>query len=407
MIPIPLQEEISRQGLEALVTNKVSESRTLDYKQEIKLSSDEDKRELARDVSSFANAAGGDLIFGAVEARDAEGKKLGYPEMIVGVSVNFDDAKLKLENIIRDTIDPRVQGIVIRKVDGFDKGSAIIVRIPKSWTAPHMVRFSNQTHFYSRNNSGKQPLDVREIRAGFLAGTEMSARVRQFRDARVGSIISGETPVRLSPGPKLILHAIPLLKRDEDVFDLKQLADGPERLAALGCSRSYATWRFNLDGLVAFFGFAKDGPKEAYTQAFRDGALEGVGRVHVTDSQSGTRSLYPLAIEKDIKIALSEYSKQQRRANVNFPVSVHVTVIGVKGMLVHRERMEWMSQWEEDYKIDREVLLLPNVLLETDDADYPTLLRPIFDALWQAGGHERSFGYDQAGNWDEGAHPEY
>jgi hypothetical protein len=52
---------------------------------DLSLSPDEDKRELARDVSSFANAAGGDRVFGIEEAKDSGGKNLGYPAKLVGV----------------------------------------------------------------------------------------------------------------------------------------------------------------------------------------------------------------------------------------------------------------------------------------------------------------------------------
>jgi predicted HTH transcriptional regulator len=124
MIPKPL-DQIDQAALERLVTDQVHEGRTIEYKRAISLSNDEHRRELARDVSSFANAAGGDFIFGVEEAKDENGKNVGYPEKVVGVECpNFDGTKLRIESVIRENIDPRVQGIGFHKVDGFERGSA-------------------------------------------------------------------------------------------------------------------------------------------------------------------------------------------------------------------------------------------------------------------------------------------
>jgi hypothetical protein len=52
-----------------------------------------------------------------------------------------------------------------------------------------------------------------------------------------------------------------------------------------------------------------------------------------------------------------------------------------------------------DSTIDRDMLLLPDVLIETYTPDMPTLLRPLFDAVWNAAGWERSINYDEKGKW--------
>src|SRR5262245_5758603 len=95
-------DQITREDLEALVTEKRPEGRALDYKRDLELSTDAHKRELARDVSSFANASGGDLIFGIEEEKDANGKNLGIPKAVVGVDCpNFDLTKQRIESIVR------------------------------------------------------------------------------------------------------------------------------------------------------------------------------------------------------------------------------------------------------------------------------------------------------------------
>ena len=108
MIQLPLNQ-ITKEAIEELVDNKVQEGRTLEYKQELPGNSDGDKKEFLADVSSFANAAGGDILYGVTEERDAEGKPTGYPEVAEGLPVsNIDAERLRLESIIRNGIDPRI-----------------------------------------------------------------------------------------------------------------------------------------------------------------------------------------------------------------------------------------------------------------------------------------------------------
>ncbi|MCK5240903.1 ATP-binding protein [bacterium] len=47
-----------------MISNQIQESRTIEYKESLPGNSDQDKREFLADISSFANAAGGDLLYG-------------------------------------------------------------------------------------------------------------------------------------------------------------------------------------------------------------------------------------------------------------------------------------------------------------------------------------------------------
>ena len=50
------------------------------------------------------------------------------------------------------------------------------------------------------------------------------------------------------------------------------------------------------------------------------------------------------------------------------------------------------------------MLILPDVLIEDYDCDVPAALRPVFDALWNAAGYERSLNYDENGCWNPPPH---
>ena len=215
-------DAIDKGDIEALVTNAVPEGRTIEYKEQLPRGSDEDSREFLADVSSFANAGGGDLIYGVRDKRDHDGKPTGTPEVIGLAEINLDEQKTRLENLLRDCIDPRIPGVRIKHFDGFMSGPVIVLRVLKSWASPHMVKFKHSSRFFSRNSGGKYKLDVREIRAAFLASESLSDKISAFRSDRVGKILTGETPKPLEPGPKFLLHLLPVVAFAEPaVVDLR------------------------------------------------------------------------------------------------------------------------------------------------------------------------------------------
>ena len=54
---------------------------------------------------------------------------------------NVDAVKLQFIDVMNGRIDPRIPGLQFHKVDGFSLGPVLIVRIPRSWSGPHMANF--------------------------------------------------------------------------------------------------------------------------------------------------------------------------------------------------------------------------------------------------------------------------
>ena len=104
-------DQIDKDEIVNLISNEVREGRMLDYKETLPGNSDSDKMEFLADVSSFANAAGGCILYGVRERRDEDGKPTGMPESADGLeAVNVDSEILRLESSIRTGLDPRVRG---------------------------------------------------------------------------------------------------------------------------------------------------------------------------------------------------------------------------------------------------------------------------------------------------------
>ncbi|MBI4296720.1 MAG: ATP-binding protein [Chloroflexi bacterium] len=123
--------EITEQDLQFLVDNAVLEDKTLEYKQTLPNNFEADKKEFLADVSSFANASGGDLIYGIASEK-------GTPKPLVGLDINPDQAIQWLDNIIRTGIEPRIPSISIPPPIRLKNGRVVlIIRIPRSWASPH------------------------------------------------------------------------------------------------------------------------------------------------------------------------------------------------------------------------------------------------------------------------------
>jgi Schlafen, AlbA_2 len=271
---IPL-EQIDAAQLEALRADSVREGRQLDYKEILPGNSDDDKREFLSDVTSFANAAGGDLIFGVREQRDA-GKPTGEIDTIVGLTgLNLDAERLRLQAMILDGVAPRMPPVNFHEIRRESDPPCLLLRVSPSWAGLHMVTYKNLSRFYSRTSGGKYQLDVHEIRAGFVTAETAFERLRRFRIERVASALALEAPVPIAAGPKLILHALPVNILEEVWIRVLSMQEDKVAFAIAPITVPPTTWRFNLDGFVAHT-LSGDLSRQCYTQLFRHGGIEVV-----------------------------------------------------------------------------------------------------------------------------------
>jgi hypothetical protein len=135
----------------AMITDGVQESITLDYKAcgAIRLtpSADRDhtRTEMSKDVSAFANAGGGKIIYGVTERGHLPG------DIDDGYEPNRPSREW-FDQIISTTIEPRIDGITIKQIplSGAKAGKVIyVVDIPQSRRAPHMAL---DHRYYKRTN---------------------------------------------------------------------------------------------------------------------------------------------------------------------------------------------------------------------------------------------------------------
>ncbi|MDW8022595.1 MAG: ATP-binding protein [Nitrososphaerota archaeon] len=379
-------KQIAEEDLQALINNSVSEGKTIEYKQSLPSNSDSDKKDFLAEVSSFANASGGDLIFGIIEEN-------GVPKKLEGVSIeNVDQEIRRLDSIIRDGIEPRIPSVTIQPVNLSNGKVALVIRIRKSWISPHRVTFKGHDKFYSRSSNGKYPLDVTELRVAFTLSETVTERIRKFRENRISNILANETPVPFYEGAKIVLHLIPIISfTPGQIYDMHKIASDPLKMRPIYCSG--CSHRYNFDGFLTYC-VDHEGKSYSYVQLFRNGIIEAVEGL----------LLKPWAAEKELKIpsvayeqelikSLTEYLSILKILEVEPPVFIFLTLLGVKGYSMAVDS----SRAYEAHSIDRDILMLPEVVIESYDVDPKDILKPCFDSIWNACGFPRSLNYNMKG----------
>jgi len=385
-------DEITRADIDALIDNGDSEIKTLEYKRELPGNTSSGKKEFLADVSSFANASGGDVIYGIEAEVDKEGKTTGAPKKVLPLQgTTPDQAILRLEHMVLNGIRPRFN-VRIKKIDGYGEdgtGFVILIRIPNSFASPHMVAFDKSSRFYSRNSAGRVQLDVDEIRNAFLATESQEERIRGFIQDRISKIIVGETPVTIPDEGRLVLHLIPMRTfLNNQRLNLSAL---DAVFSPIGGASNSST--FNLDGFLRVD--CNLDSSLGYCQLFFNGGIEAV-QANIIRGEGEQRLIASVSYENDVIKAVKSYLQGYRRIEVDTPIVASLAlldcqdaVLSVRSYLFrsgHRPRL-------------RNVMIFPNVIIDDFDADLTMVLKPIFDSVWNAFGYPRSMNYDDNGMW--------
>jgi len=140
-----------------LIQNSVEEDVVLEYKSSPALQKrDREKDELSKDVSAFANSAGGIIVYGMVENSHVPTQlDQGYDPT--------DISKEWIEQVIQGNIRPRIQGIHINPVhleQTHPDRVSYVVTIPQGTTAHQ----ASNKRYYKRFNFESVPMEDHEIR---------------------------------------------------------------------------------------------------------------------------------------------------------------------------------------------------------------------------------------------------
>jgi hypothetical protein len=142
----------SFEDVTGLISARIEEGLTLDYKRE-----PGNNKELAKDMSAFANTEGGTLIYG-ISSRDRIPTALSW--------IEGDNIEERIQNVAATSIYPKIEGITVSRYPNpsNEKQAIYVVQVPKSRHAPHM----SDNRYYKRHGSISIAMDHEEIKNALL-----------------------------------------------------------------------------------------------------------------------------------------------------------------------------------------------------------------------------------------------
>ena len=223
-------------------------------------------------------------------------------------------------------------------------------------------------------------------------------RMEAFHRQRVEAIASGQSLLGKCNSGVLVVHMIPRsCLRDRTRFEGAKLKEHGNLVPPLGGRGGYA--RFNVDGLLNYDGHQS---LRAYSQLYRDGRLESVmAEVAFPMDRQQKNSVHCLRdsiCEQAVFTTAAGYFRFCKALGLAAPLQMFSALVGCEGVRIWTD----MTFREvSEHGIDRSPAFLPDIEITTLDDEPLKLLLPWCDTLWQACGMERSFNFDQQGNWRE------
>jgi len=195
--------------LQKLIDERIEESSNLEYKRELS----DDNKEIAKDISSFANTNGGIIIYG-IEEENHKPKKLCPLEA---------GLKEKIENIIISYLNPRLS-VKIVPIDCTNPpgGQYYVIYILKSSEGPHMIVGKKDYRYYKKCNFSSIPMEDYEIRENIEKNLKnKNDSLSEIKNRKVfffDNLEQQESTIYL----RLVCVPIPILNIELDNVDFKQ-----------------------------------------------------------------------------------------------------------------------------------------------------------------------------------------
>lgn len=378
--------ERTPQGLSELVANRVEENQFLEFKATLPARTDKAKYEFLKDVTAFANAEGGQIVFGIEE-------ESGAASAVTNLGVQDKDGESRrLLQLLDSQIEPRLRGIGLNWV-GDQDFEVLILDIPKSYNGPHRFLFNGHAKFVLRNHAHVIEMTYDQI-SDAMVGRDRADQLleSQWREW-LGHLDSDLAFRPVSQLPALSVGLMPVVAAQKrQVVDLEaiqpratSLMDGPRWG---GCST-----RFNYEGVAVYPG-NRDERLEHLVQISRFGSLlsfDVVGRDYEAENVIPSIGLSQL-IADTVKRLMSF-------AKLLGVASDWVLKAGIFNIGDHK--FVWRDGWAfpESARFPRNDLEFPNLLIPDISSQEPndSIVRPWLDILWQAHGRSRCALYDEDG----------
>ncbi len=181
-------------GLEVMVKQRLTESVTLEFKQKSRSShgnfEKDDKQNLGKVLSGFANSAGGICIWGVEATRNEDGIDCASRLMPISNIAYFSS---EAQRLAAQYIMPRHDGIFIDRIQCLNdqESGYLVVFVERSERRPHRSEAPDDKRYYKRSAGSFIAMEHYDIEDAFRRASSatltLSVFVRRLHPMRVGS----------------------------------------------------------------------------------------------------------------------------------------------------------------------------------------------------------------------------
>lgn len=381
--------DLQEQDLQRLVNDQVQERDIVEYKREMYGNSDADKREMLKDMTSMANHRGGYLLIGIDEDEE------GIPTNVGGIEPGNHVERITSSCL--DNIDRRIVGLGIKDIPLSNGRVVIVVYVPESLNAPHMITHQGVNQFWKRHGRQKDKMTIDEIGEAFDRRLSNLNRLERFLFTRKAQILE-----KVGDRTQMVISASPAFLRDEIIFDsqddnLRQMILNPPHQLLLPrgqiwCGRSYPT----INGLRAdqSIPYHNSPSFDQYIEVFSNGYIEfgkQIDREHEYGVfiASGVEILSIVDFMQFIQVIYERYLSLT-------PLVANFSIFNAKGIWLavsSHSSEDSKVQWQEQH------LELGKFYVENISEQRKLRTKAICDRLYQAFNRERCDLFDDAGTF--------
>ena len=153
---------------------------------------------------------------------------------------------------------------------------------------------------------------------------------------------------------------------------------------------------YDIDGIYGVEA-SSNGECGNYMFVNRSGSLEALTTEHIV-TWNGKKFIGNPHFEQRWSAFMTRCVDVLRKLEMQPPIVVALTLLDVKGFILYSGFQSNLG-YRGARPIQHRDLNLPAITVTTYEPPVPIMLKPIFDALWNSCDLQRSFNYDETGNW--------
>jgi hypothetical protein len=382
--------ELTPADIQNLIDSEVAENLTLEYKQTLPTGGTDQKREFIYDVAALANQAGGDIVYGVVDRRGQDNQSTGVAERLTGMTIsNVQTEIARLSNLIRDSIAPRLAGVVMQHVS-CPQGDVLVIRVPQSWNRPHMVTFDGVNRFFGRSSTGRYLMSVEQIGRAFSEQRELSETIERWRKHRAELASKNAGPIALASEVTMLFHVMPASAFNRELLRTSWKLSR-EDILRIHVPHGTTNSRYNADGCLVTAQLQPKSVAFGYTQIFRSGIIEYAdSQCYFPHSGSQHSMILGQELEKQMVNCYQDAITRFRKQGQSGGLYVGFSLIGIKDKNFDSAMIRRRSS-NPSYGIRQDVFVSPEVYVdinEPEESPYRSTLLPLVDTMWQVAGME-------------------